>query len=291
MASNRHTPETELSQNPIAVRKREARRRAREDRQRAEAELPPLPPEPEPGEPTPRPEPEPTPASEPAVPEPTITPPAAEAPPTPEPPLGEARTPPGISVDRTYTPRGSTDTGRPVPRRDTAWHRKWRSHMVGGGGREQACEMAAEQCVQVALKMDQIIIAAGGTPRAPAESMRAPLVLTIDQLMPDKASDMLEKPIWQLLFVLGISVGQTLMAVQAMKRAGAQTPVTDKGTPQPPPQPPPQPTPPVQRTVVQPPPQHAPEWPMRVAPLPPAPPAPTRAELAQFQTETGDYTV
>lgn len=186
-------------------------------------------------------------------------------------PLGDAVPPPGLSVS---APSSSTTRASSGASRDTAWHRKWRGQLVGGGGREEFVEYSADKIIGLLSKLDDIIRQCGQKPLVTAESLRPAAVLTIDQMMPTRVDALLEKPIAHLaLGILAIG-GQ---AAGAVSQAKAKAKRGELVTPQPKPvvlrpvqpAPPPAPPPAVAAPVTAP----------SSAPEPAAPPAPAPAPV------------
>lgn len=206
-------PGDKLSMSPNALKKRRQRERAAAERARAA--------EADPGEAT---EPE---LEEPEEPEETPTEAELPLPPGARPefgspavpsfePLGDAAPPPGLSVSAADTPSSST-TRSSSPGRETAWHKKWRAQLVGGGGREEFVEYSADKVISLLGKLDDIIRQCGQKPLVTAESLRPAAVLTIDQMMPTRVDALLEKPVAHLVLGILAMGGQAAGAVSQAK--------------------------------------------------------------------------
>lgn len=255
-----------LSDSPEAKRKRAARARAAAARAAEEAE--------EAGDP------------------PADTPADGPPEPAPEAPVEAERTtvqlgtpeligdgpelppPPGISVKAAPPPVPISLSSRsPAPSggRDSAWHRKWKAQLVGGGGREEACELGAQQIVNLLTKLEDMTRACGKEPQVTAEHLRPAIVLALDQLMPQRAAELLDKPIVHVGLGIAMMAGQTAGAVhEAKTRAkNGQPPL------------PPKPKPGHLTSVPMPTPTPEPPKVVPVMPVPPAPPAPAPAPSAQ----------
>lgn len=142
--------------------------------------------------------------------------------------------------------------------------------MTGGGSREVVAEALAKRGMALLGRLDSIIAAGGETPVVDSRDLEPALVLTIDQLIPERAGKLLEQPaLYVALGTLALG-GQAAAVISRAKKAGvalpapAPAPAATQPAPAPAqPAPPPQPTPPAA-------PPPAPAQPPPAQPAPPA---------------------
>ena len=103
--------------------------------------------------------------------------------PTPEVPLPPPPPPPP-------PPRTRTTVDEPEPKRGAATGGDWRTKYKAGGGvdREQTCLMIAGQWGGILKAMEQQIIAAGGRPWLPVDTLMPSIVLAVDDILPEHIS-------------------------------------------------------------------------------------------------------